>query len=787
MALGTILLGMGQRDLRMAVLAIVGAMLSVWLTDVLGIFRLNRWVASMIAFIASIVAFQQAIPLNSLNSILDIAELLVYLELILLFQKKKHRVYWQLLVLSLLQVVVSALFSQGAQFGLMIIIFMFVSLLDLALLNLYSEGLRAAERLQTQKRPGPFKNLSETSTPRVRIVVRRDLFRQVFRMGVATFFLTTLVFFMLPRLGRPAWRSNFLAGPQSVGFTNRIELGRLGTTINDPTEVLRVKFTDPKNPSREPIRSEIYLHGTTLTRYRDRNWYQVQEDPRTSVQRFMSPQTRRTLHRQPHHHRSGWYTFFRSIYRHGRPQQSEVFLKPQADELPPNTLLQEMVIEPLDHRELFGVRPYFVTKLSSQISYDSHGERLLRDDSLRRKRFSYQLYTTGIFHRNQKYYYPAEEKVNLSLLLEYPDNIPTAVKTAKQWIKESDIPPESPFSRAMYMNKRLGDPEVFSYGLNSRRTDFSIDPVEDFVKNNPEGHCEYFATTLAMMLRSQGIPCRLVIGFKCDEYNPIGKFYRVRQLHAHSWVEAHFSSEELGISNPTEEQRRNGIWYRFDPTPVSSDASSKVQEFLVPLAKLVNWLDDAWDNYIMEMDRARQNTAVYQPIVNWFKGVHRKVTDPQWWIGVWKKAKPMLNPHNWNIEKWISWRGGLVGVAVMLAMLVVFRSTRSVYRLFARRMSKIRAEKERRRRIEVEFYRRFLHLAARFGLTRSPGETPREFARLTGPQIAETTENMELEHLPSLITEAYYQVRFGRSPLDKARQEEIELAVDQLEAAVEKS
>ena len=809
-ALGTILLGMGQRDLRMAVLAIIGSALSVWLTDILGLFRLNRWVASGIAFIASLVAFKGALPLNSLRSIIAIAELLVYLELILLFQKKNLRVYWQLLVLSLLQVVVSALFSQGAQFGLIIVIFMFVALLDLALLNLHFESLQASGLLLKSGKTGPPKESFDSTKPRVRILIRKDLFRQVFRMGISTLFLTMLVFFMMPRLGRPAWRSNLLTGAQSVGFTDHIELGELGTAVNDPTEVLRVKLIDPKNPTREPIKSEIYLHGTTLTRYNDRNWYQVQESPRDAMQQLLYSRGRyhhfndrgsfRNNRGSFHNNRGpfggyrrferrGWFSFFRDfdLYREERFQQSEDFLKPKDDELPPGTLLQEIVIEPMSHRELFGVRPYFVTKLSSQIRYDSNGERLLRDAALCRKRFSYHLYTTGIVHQTQRNYYPAEEKIDRNTLLECPDNIPTVIETAKRWINESSLSYDNPFSRAMYINKRLSDPEVFSYNLHSRRSDFSIDPIEDFIKNNPEGHCEYFATTLAMMLRSQGIPCRLAVGFKCDEYNSLGKFYHVRQLHAHSWVEAHFRPEDLGITDPTEEQLKNGLWYRFDPTPIASGDTSQAQKLLLPFARWLNWFDAAWDNYVMEMDRARQNTAVYKPIITWLKNAYQKITDPQWWVGVWQKTKPMLNPHNWNTDKWISWRGGLVGVAVMLTMLVVFRTTRWIYRIFARRLGKIRAEKERRRRIEVEFYRRFLNVAAKLGLTRSQGETPREFAHLAGPQIAETTENTDLKHLPSLITEAYYQVRFGRSPLDKTQQEEIELAVSQLEAIVQKS
>lgn len=833
-AMGTILLGMGEHDLRMAVLAIFGAMLAVWLTDVLGIFRLNRWVASVIAFVASLIAFRKAFPLNSVSSIIEITNLLVYLELILLFQKKNHRVYWQLLVLSLLQVVVSTLLTQGAQFGLMMIIYMFVAILDLALLNLYTESLRASGRFpEAKSSPSEKENVETALRPRVRISVRRDLFRQIFRMGIATLFLTALVFFMLPRFGRPAWRSNLFAGPQSVGFTDHIELGQLGATINDATEVLRIKFIDPQNPVNNPVKGEIYLHGIPLTRYSDRKWYQTQDSQRLSFHNLFSFSHHSRFSRYgmrnssryggyrgyyPGNYRgnnqgnarwnnrgnnrgndrgnyggyrgrprSNWQSFFPDLYREDYYQSSEMYLNPQIEEFPADTLMQEVVIEPFNHRELFGVRPFFVKQLSSQISYDTQNERLMRDASLCRKRFSYRLYTTGISHQNQRYYYPAERKMDLNSLLEYPTNIPTVIQTANQWVEESHLSGENPFSKAMYLSKRLSDPEAFSYNLHSRRSDFDIDPIEDFIKNNPEGHCEFFATTLAMMLRSQGIPCRLIVGFKSDEYNTLGKFYRVRQLHAHTWVEALFRAEELGVHNPDDDSMQNGIWYRFDPTPIDNGPPSEAAKLLTPLANLMDWFDTAWENYVMEMDRSRQDSAIYKPIINWLKNLYEKMTDSQWWIDVWEKNRPMLHPRNWNVEKWISWRGGLIGVAIMLTMLVVFRSCRWVYRIITRRFRKIRAENERRRRIEVEFYRRFVHMAARLGLTRQPGETPREFASSAGPQIAKVAKNAELEHLPSLITEAYYQVRFGRSPLDKDRQEKIELAVGHLEAVVKKS
>ncbi len=77
----------------------------------------------------------------------------------------------------------------------------------------------------------------------------------------------------------------------------------------------------------------------------------------------------------------------------------------------------------------------------------------------------------------------------------------------------------------------------FTYSLipSADRLDH-LDPIEDFAANHRTGHCQYFASTLAMMLRSVGIPTRIVLGFRPAEFNDVGKYFVVRQRHAHAWV-----------------------------------------------------------------------------------------------------------------------------------------------------------------------------------------------------------------------------------------------------------
>ena len=97
----------------------------------------------------------------------------------------------------------------------------------------------------------------------------------------------------------------------------------------------------------------------------------------------------------------------------------------------------------------------------------------------------------------------------------------------------------------------------YRYSLELKGRPGSADPLAVFLFESRAGHCEYFATAMAVMLRQTGIPARLVNGFRTGEYNALGDAWVVRQYDAHSWVEAYF--KPYG-------------WIEFDPTPAQAQA-----------------------------------------------------------------------------------------------------------------------------------------------------------------------------------------------------------------------
>ncbi len=459
---------------------------------------------------------------------------------------------------------------------------------------------------------------------------------------------------------------------------------------------------------------------------------------------------------------------------------------PVRTEPPEHWVRQEITIEPLDRDELFGIWPVVRGAHDQRVLYDSRQGRLRRDGAASAQRFTYALGTTAFLDGQLTPLAPCDEPgvgqpdgdrpTDLRPLLQIPwAKVPRLAALARQWIDEGDLELDDRYGRALLLEQRLNRGDQFQYSLEGPSRDRNLDPIEDFVANHPRGHCEYFATTLALMLRSQGIPARVVLGFRCDEWNTLGKFYQVRQSDAHSWVEAYLAPRYVPrkLRWGDDPQRwAGGAWLRLDPTPAASQqagnsAMSRLQQGL-------NWIDSLWANYVMEMDRQRQNEAVYRPLVTTIRTTVRNLCSAEWWRGKLHGLANLLNLSRWDgIGGWLLHVGLPLALILSLAGWIGFGLWRRPERFWGRLAGRA-ASPARRARPRVEFYRRFEVLLARKGLVRGAGQTPREFARLAAATIVGPAGRQDLAAAADRIVDAFYRVRFGGLPLDNPRREAVE-------------
>ncbi|HEV2149216.1 MAG TPA: transglutaminaseTgpA domain-containing protein, partial [Longimicrobiaceae bacterium] len=117
--------------------------------------------------------------------------------------------------------------------------------------------------------------------------------------------------------------------------------------------------------------------------------------------------------------------------------------------------------------------------------------------------------------------------------------------------------------------------------------------LEHFLFARRAGHCEYFSTAMAMLLRAEGIPARNVTGFQGGEWNQFGGYLAVTGNDAHSWVEVWFP--ELG-------------WVPFDPTPPGSRAlaAGAAASWSWPAFLWLDGLQHRWYKWVIGYDLQKQ-------------------------------------------------------------------------------------------------------------------------------------------------------------------------------------
>ena len=177
----------------------------------LGWLRLNRWLANLIAIVAVIWSLREFFDIASEEKLMAIANMLCYLQIVMLFQEKTARVYWQLVVLSVLQVVVGAALDVGPQFGLLLAFYAVLALSTLVLLCIYraaQPGAISPSTAAPKKQPSWQLLLANpqiaaalpSQTELARSLTFSLLLRQVALLSAVTFLFAIVFFYATPRL-----------------------------------------------------------------------------------------------------------------------------------------------------------------------------------------------------------------------------------------------------------------------------------------------------------------------------------------------------------------------------------------------------------------------------------------------------------------------------------------------------------------------------------------------------------------------------------------------------------
>lgn len=494
--------------------------------------------------------------------------------------------------------------------------------------------------------------------------------------------LTGGLFFLLPRSANAALGRLVSHRIHVPGFSDEVTLGQIGEIKNDSTAVMHVR------PESRNFPDGLKWRGVALSDFDGKRW----SNPPGEV---------RTVHLE-----DGW---------------TLVANQPQIGD----ALYYHVTLNAVDSDVLFvaGVPMHLFPQLSNIFG-------LRRDASV-------SMENDGSLHLRSLP--PDNFRYSVSSVLENTspvvDHAPLSPRARERYLQ---LPPLDPRVRelteqvtaGLYTQldraRAIADYLRRSYGYTLVLPDHQPkDPIAYFLFERKKGHCEYFASAMAVMLRAIGIPARLVNGFQGGTFNYISDQYVIRASDAHSWVEAYLEARG---------------WTTFDPTP--PDPSAHSGGFLAKLALWMDAADTFWQDWVLRYDRGRQYILAAQ-----VDRASRRLR--LGWLGGWSGIVAQWKS---QVAAWSKAYGAALALIVAFAVALVFAGPRALRSL--RMLHRVRRVREGQVSAgdATILYQRMLDVLRSRGFQKPAWFTPREFA---------ASLPAETGMLVDQFTAAYNDVRFG--------------------------
>jgi protein-glutamine gamma-glutamyltransferase len=573
-------------------------------------------------------------------------------------------------LISIVCLLIGALFIQDMVFGLLFLSFYLVLCWCLMFYNMM------VERVGTHCPPSGFRQTGEHEATGF------SLFALSATMILASFILTAVIF-----VGFPRFELGFLAlnskGESVSGFSNRVELGAVGRIKQNDSVVMRVEFRKSGQVYRPPFK--VLWRGVNLDYYDGKIWYST-----------MPP---------------AWQT------SNIQGQGAQLFRVPAPREM----VVQDIYLESFNSQVIFtyGI-PLEIEGTFKKIQMDQGFSLRTLDKHTGPRR-----YTIIADIGNSKTNYPDPTHFNVSNIypkrfLQLPVVSSRTRKLARDLVNASDPEATKANKILKYLKKNYG------YSLDmERKTHQSA--LDEFLFERKEGHCEYFASAMAVLLRLNGVPSRIINGFASTEWNDLGQYMIVRQTHAHSWVEAYVPGHGWQVFDPTPP----------DPTSVSDSPSM--------LARRLDLLRLHWQRYVV-----RYSTQDQVQLVDYLSQETQDYKDQwkNWKVPSFKEMLSTLQNHFWVI---------LFIVAGLLGWRFGFKKYQWRGIPWTPRLP-----------FAVQMYRQMLKRLESQGIFKANNATHLEFLNALAELPPEKREAVES------ITQFYERNRFGNLPFSSGEQHHIQ-------------
>jgi transglutaminase-like putative cysteine protease len=608
-----------------------------------------------------------------------------------MFSLRRERDHVTLAILAFLMVLASAVLTVDSVFLFSFSVFMMTAVGTFILMEMRRSGHDANIQARHSADPQEHRHLAFALAR-----VAPGLMFMILLGGIA-------VFFLMPRMSAGYMGGYSFGTDLSSGFSDHVQLGQIGQIQQSSAVVMHIQI-DGDTVGR----SDLHWRGVTLAEFDGRSWTNLR-DPAVlqhqSANTFRIPRTNAVL-----------TPYFAS----NRTREHMIHYR--------------VLMEPIG-TNVFFLAPWArsVTGDYRMMAADSGGAVFNLDNQHAISRYEADsdiAAPTPNELRSAYGTYPPQ----LAPYLVLPTIDPRVNRLAAQITSSATTDYDKAAAIENHLRTRFG------YTLELPRTPVK-DPIANFLFERKQGHCEYFASSMAVMLRTVGIPSRVVNGFRTDEFNDLTGNYVVRAKDAHAWVEAYFPGYG---------------WQTFDPTPAGNSGTPQGWN---RLALYVDAMASFWRDWVVSYDSSHQ-ISLGQAAFSSTRGL-------------WEGARKWARDHYAAMLKWARHsqdrvehspgRWAILGAGVVV-LLLLFGNLGRIARLLHEKWLSAHPESSPEQAASM-WYEKMAHALARRGVEKPPAQTPQEFVK--------KIEDTRLREPVARFTNVYESARFGNSVDDAQRLPEL--------------
>jgi protein-glutamine gamma-glutamyltransferase len=619
------------------------------------------------------------------------------------FSLRRERDYIMLAIVSFLMVLASSVLTVDGIFLMFFGGFMVMAVATFILMEMRRSGRAAQFHARHSRDLQEHRHLA-FSLARVTPV-----------LGLMILLGAAAIFFVLPRASAGYMGAYSFGTNYATGFSDRVRLGGIGQIQQSNAVVMHIQIDGDRGGQYA-----LHWRGVSLANFDGLDW----SNP---PQQYML-----------HHGADGSFTVPEFSQGVQQPMLARDRFAAQANS---RMIHYRVLMEPI------GTNVFFLAPWARRVS---GSYRALQIDSGGAVSNFDNQHGVSIYQADSDISRPSPEALRKAVdllppyafeYLQLPELDPRIAELAKQVSASASNNYDKAVAIERYLKTHYG------YTLQLLRSPVA-DPLGNFLFERKQGHCEYFASSMAVMLRTLRIPSRVVNGFRSSEFNDVTGNYVIRARDAHAWVEAYFPGYG---------------WITFDPTPGGAIASPQ------GWSRTLLYLDAAasfWREWVVSYDSSHQYALGHSVVTGSRSGLdHARLRVRIAYLRMMNRMRNFQRNGAGKPWWWVTIALGFALIPLLLA---------NLGRIGAMiRMSRLRQHPERSpERAASMWYQRMEKYLAKRGMQKSPSHTAQEFAQ--------AIEDVHLKHPVQQFTDAYESARFGNSA-DNARKlpellEEVEAA-----------